>query len=501
MANAKNPVFLAVDLGAESGRVVAGHFDGEFIALEEVHRFPNGPVDVLGHLHWDVLRLWSDIKVGLAKAAQQYGRHIAGIGLDTWGVDFGLLDANDELLGNPYHYRDSRTDGMMERAFEKLSRGAIFEATGIQFLQLNTLIQLVAMVEARSPALDVAQTLLMMPDLLNFWLTGCKANEFSDVTTSQCYDPRAGTWAYGMLEQLGIPTRMFRDGAGDRIVPPGTVLGTLLPSVMEETGLGAVPVIAPATHDTGSAVAAVPMDPENAIYLSSGTWSLMGVESKVPIINETMLAYNLTNEGGVNGTFRLLKNIMGLWLVQECRREWQRAGEDHDYGEMVEMAAAAPAFGPLIYPGDDRFLAPGDMAPRIQAFCRETGQAVPETKGAILRCALESLALEYRWVAEKLDELTGRRLATIHIIGGGAKNELLDQFAADATGRMVVTGPIEATALGNVLVQAIALGHIDSLSEGREVVARSFELKTFAPRDTAAWDAAYQRYLGIRGES
>lgn len=498
MANREDLVFLAVDLGAESGRVVAGTFDGARIALEEVHRFANGPVNVMGHLHWDVLRLWSDIKAGLAKAAQRYGDRIAGIGLDTWGVDFGLLDANDELLGNPYHYRDARTDGMMERAFAKVSREAIFEATGIQFLQLNTLIQLVAMVEAQSPALDVAQTLLLMPDLLNFWLTGRKANEFSDATTSQCYDPRAGTWAYGLLEQLGIPTRIFRAGEGNRIVPPGTVLGTLLPSVMEETGLGAVPIIAPATHDTGSAVAAVPMNPDNAIYLSSGTWSLMGVESKVPIINAEMLAYNLTNEGGVDGTFRLLKNIMGLWLVQECRREWQRAGEDHDYGEMVAMAAAAPAFGPLIYPGDGRFLAPGDMTPRIRAFCRETGQVVPETKGAILRCALESLALEYRWVAEKLDALTGKRLGTIHIIGGGAKNELLDQFAADATGRTVVAGPVEATALGNVLVQAVALGHIGSIAEGREVIARSFELKTFESRDTAAWDEAYQRYLQIR---
>ena len=498
MSTIQDSVYLAVDLGAESGRVVAGAFDGARISLEEVHRFSNGPVNVMGRLHWDVLRLWSDIQAGLAKAAQRYGDRVAGIGLDTWGVDFGLLDANDELLGNPYHYRDSRTDGMMERAFEKVSREAIFDATGIQFMQLNTLFQLVAMVEAQSPVLDVAQTLLMMPDLLNFWLTGRKANEFSDATTSQCYDPRAGTWAYGILEKLGIPTRIFRDGDKDRIVPPGTVLGTLLPSVMEETGLCAVPVIAPATHDTGSAVAAVPMDPENAIYLSSGTWSLMGVESKVPIINAEMLAYNLTNEGGVDGTFRLLKNIMGLWLVQECRREWQRAGEDHDYGEMVEMAADARPFGPLIYPGDDRFLAPGDMSTRIQAFCRETGQAIPETKGAVLRCALESLALEYRWVAEKLDALTGKRLGTIHIIGGGSKNELLDQFAADATGRTVVTGPIEATALGNVLVQAIALGHIGSVAEGRDVVARSFELKTFAPRDTAAWDAAYRRYLGIR---
>ncbi len=493
MSNLKNLIFLAVDLGAESGRVVAGQFDGQCIGLEEVHRFPNGPVAVQGHLHWDVLRLWADIKAGLAKAAQTYGDRVAGIGLDTWGVDFGLLDAHDELLGNPYHYRDRRTDGIMERAFQIVPRAEIFERTGIQFIQLNSLYQLLAMAEAQSPQLEAAQSFLMMPDLFNFWLTGRKVNEFSDATTSQCYDPRAGTWAYGLLEKLDIPTRLFGE-----IAPPGTVLGTLLPALAAETGLPPVPVIAPATHDTGSAVAAVPMDPANALYLSSGTWSLMGVESPVPIINAAMLAYNLTNEGGVDGTFRLLKNIMGLWLVQECRREWQRAGAAYDYAALTQMAADAPAFGPLVYPGNDRFLAPGDMTPRLQAFCRETGQAAPETKGAILRCALESLALEYRWVAEKLDELTGKRLATIHIIGGGSQNELLNQFAADATGRAVVAGPVEATALGNVLVQAIALGHIGSIAEGRQVIARSFALKTFEPRDTAAWDAAYQRYLGMR---
>ncbi|HNT78843.1 MAG TPA: rhamnulokinase [Anaerolineae bacterium] len=493
MTDTKTLVFLAVDLGAESGRVVAGQFDGQRIGLEEVHRFPNGPVAVQGHLHWDVLRLWADIKAGLAKAAQTYGDRVAGIGLDTWGVDFGLLDAHDELLGNPYHYRDRRTDGIMERAFQIVPRAEIFERTGIQFIQLNSLYQLLAMAEAQSPQLAAAQTFLMMPDLFNFWLTGRKVNEFSEATTSQCYDPRAGTWAYGLLEKLGIPTRLFGE-----IVPPGTVLGTLLPALAAETGLPEVPVIAPATHDTGSAVAAVPMDPANALYLSSGTWSLMGVESQVPIINAAMLAYNLTNEGGVDGTFRLLKNIMGLWLVQECRREWQRAGATYDYAALTQMAADAPAFGPLVYPGNDRFLAPGDMTPRIQAFCRETGQAAPETKGAILRCALESLALEYRWVAEKLDELTGKRLATIHIIGGGSQNELLNQFAADATGRAVVAGPVEATALGNILVQAIALGHIGSIAEGRQVIPRSFALKTFEPRDMAAWDAAYQRYLGMR---
>lgn len=492
MTHASN-VYLAVDLGAESGRVVAGHFDGTRIVLEPLHRFPNGPVNVRGTLYWDVLRLWSDIKTGLGKAAELYGGRIVGIGLDTWGVDYGLLARDGSLLSNPYHYRDSRTDGMMEAAFRKVPRAEVFARTGIQFMQLNTLYQLVAMVEAGSPVLDVADRLLTMPDLINYWLTGRMANEFTIATTTQCYDPRAGDWAYEMLETLGIPTRLFGP-----IVPPGTVLGPLEAAVAAETGLGDVPVIAPATHDTGSAVAAVPMDPDNAIYLSSGTWSLMGVESKVPIIDDRMLTWNLTNEGGVDGTFRILKNIMGLWLVQECRREWQRAGEEHDYGEMVEMAAAAPAFGPVVSPEDARFLAPGDMTPRIAAACRDAGQAPPASKGAFLRCALESLALEYRWVAERLDELTGKRLETIHIIGGGAQNELLDQLAADATGRTVVTGPIEATALGNVLVQARALGHIGSVAEGRDVVKASFDLKTFAPRDTARWDDVFAAYLKVR---
>ncbi len=493
MGDKQDLVFLAIDLGAESGRVVAGRFDGQRVDLEEVHRFPNGPVAVRGSLFWDILRLWTDIKAGLGLAAERYGERIVGIGLDTWGVDYGLLARDSSLLGNPYHYRDSRTDDMMEAAFRKVPRAEIFERTGIQFMQLNTLYQLMAMVESDSPHLAAADTFLNIPDLLNFWLTGRKVSEFSIATTTQCYDPRTGDWAHAMLEKLGIPSRIFGE-----IVPPGTVLGPLLGSVAEDTGLGRVPVIAPATHDTGSAVAAVPMDPDNAIYLSSGTWSLMGVEVRTPIINDKMLAYNLTNEGGVGETFRLLKNIMGLWLVQECRREWQRAGQDHDYGEMVAMAAEAPAFGPLIAPGDARFLPPGDMTVRIRAFCKETGQQPPQSKGAFLRTALESLALEYRWVAERLDELTGTGLETVHIIGGGAKNELLDKLAADATGRTVVTGPVEATALGNVLVQALALGHLDSVAEGREVIQRSFDLKTFEPDKTAAWDAAYERYLRLR---
>ncbi len=485
--------YLAFDLGAESGRAVIGHLEDDHLHLEEVHRFANGPVQVLDSLHWDVLRLWSEIKQGLGLAARIYGERLASVGLDTWGVDFGLLAADDTLLGNPFHYRDSRTNGMMDVAFHRVARAEIFERTGIQFMQLNSLYQLLAMAQANSPALATAETFLNMPDLFNFWLTGRKANEFTIATTTQCYDPRARDWAHGMLEKLGIPTHIFGE-----IVPPGTVLDALRPSVAEETGCQSVPVVAPATHDTGSAVAAVPAEGEDYLYLSSGTWSLMGVEVGDPVITEQSLEYNITNEGGVNNTFRLLKNIMGLWLVQECRREWARAGEEYSYDDLTQMAAEAPAFGPIVLPGDARFLPLGDMPGRIQGFCRETGQTVPHTKGDIVRCALESLALEYRWVAECLDDLVGRRLPTVHIIGGGSQNRLLNQFTADATGRTVVAGPAEATAIGNVLVQALALGHIPSLAEGRAVVRRSLELMTFRPADSASWEAAYQRYLALR---
>jgi rhamnulokinase len=486
--------FLAYDLGAESGRAVVGHLESDRLRMEEIHRFPNGPVRVLDSLYWDILRLWADIKHGLGLAAQAYGSDLASIGLDTWGVDFGLLAADDTLLGNPYHYRDSRTNGMMEAAFEIVPCEEIYRQTGIQFMQLNSLFQLVAMARADSPALDAARTFLNIPDLLNFWLSGRKASEFTIATTSQCYNPGTHDWAREMLERLGIPTHMFGD-----IVQPGTVLGPLRVSVAEETGSGSLPVIASAGHDTGAAVAAVPATGSDYIYLSSGTWSVMGVEVKDPVINDRGLAYNFTNEGGVEGTFRFLTNIMGLWLVQECRREWARAGESYSYDELTSMAAEAPAFGPLVSLADNRFLPPGDMPARIQDFCRETGQRVPETKGEIVRCALESLALAYRSVAEGLDEMMGRRLPTLHIIGGGSQNRLLNQLAADATGRTVVAGPVEATAIGNLLVQAMALGHIANLAEGRALVRRSFEVETYVPQGTTAWDEAYAGYLALKG--
>jgi rhamnulokinase len=383
---------------------------------------------------------------------------------------------------------------MLEAAFQKVQRSEIYERTGTQFMQINSLYQLLSMVTAGSPALAAADLFLNMPDLFNSWLSGRKASEFSIISTSQCYDPRAGDWAWGVLERLGIPSRIFGE-----ILPPGTVLGDLQASVARETGCPSIPVIASAGHDTASAVAAVPATDADYIYLSSGTWSLMGVESDVPIINEQSLLYDFTNEGGVNGTYRFLKNIMGLWLVQECRREWANAGEEHDYAGLTRMAETAPAFVSLIPLSDSRWLPPGGMPCRIQECCRETGQAVPQTKGAIVRCALESLALEYRWVAERLDEIVGRRLPTLHVFGGGSRNRLLNQLAADATGRMVVAGPVEATAIGNLLVQAVALGHLSDLAAARALVRSSFELDIYEPRDVAQWDEAYGVYLGLSG--
>ncbi len=485
--------FAAIDLGAESGRVMLGRFDGARLTLEEAHRFPNIPVRAGDTLYWDVLRLWADIKHGLAASAQLAGDPLASVGVDTWGVDFGLLGRDDQLLGNPVHYRDARTEGMIDLACRRVGREAIFERTGIQFQPFNTLYQLLALSAQGSPQLEAATRLLTMPDLLHFWLSGAKANEFTNATTTQCYDPRARDWAWGLLEQLDVPTRLFGP-----VVQPGTVLGPLRTALAAELGLSGAQVITPASHDTGSAVAAVPYQGAGQIFLSSGTWSLMGVEVPQPVIDARSLAYNLTNEGGVGGTFRLIKNIMGLWLVQECRRAWAGPGEEHTYAELTALAEQAPAFASLVVASDARWLAPGGMPARIQAYCRETGQAMPATKGAMVRCVFESLALEYRWVAERLEGLTGRSFTTIHIIGGGAYNTLLNTFTADATGRTVVAGPIEATALGNILVQAMAGGHVASLAEGRALVRQSFPVAAFTPHSTEAWEAAYHRYLRLK---
>jgi len=482
------PSFLAADLGAESGRVMVGRLDGDRLSLSEAHRFDSRPARLPDGLHTDVLRIFAEIQHGLGSAARS-GDEIAGVGVDTWGVDFALLDGDGLLLGNPYHYRDAIGGTVMERAFARVPRAAIFAATGVQLMEINTLFQLLRLRERGSVALGAARRLLMMPDLFSFWLSGRAANEYTIATTSQCLDVASGRWATSLLERLSLPTAIFGD-----VVPPGTVLGDLLPHVAEEAGLPPKrPVIAVGGHDTALAVAAVPAAGEGFAYLSSGTWSLLGAEIPKPFVGEASRAANFTNEGGVGGTIRFLKNLCGLWLVQESRRHWGRQGDVDSYDRLTEMAATAPAFRSLVDVDDPAFAAPGDMPARIQAYCRQSGQPVPETKGEIVRTALDSLALKYRYVLAQMEGILERRLEPLHVVGGGARNRLLCQLAADATGRVVVAGPVEATAAGNVLMQAVALGHLGSLAEAREVVRRSFEIATFEPRTGPAVEDAYGR--------
>jgi len=484
--------FLAIDFGAESGRGVLGSFDGERLSLEEIHRFPNGPVSILGSLYWDFPRLCGEMKKCISAAAQKAGGALDGIGTDTWGVDFGLVGRGDVILGNPYHYRDKRTDGMMDEAFRRLPREEIFEHTGIQFIKLNTIYQLLAMVLEKSPLLDVAETLLNMPDLFNFVLTGRRVSEFTIASTAQLYDPRKQAWSEYVFEKLGLPLKIMAE-----VIQPGTVVGELLPSVAEECGTGRIDVITPGGHDTACAVAAVPTSTERYAYISSGTWSLMGAEIREPIINSKALEYNFTNEGGVCGTFRFLKNIMGLWLVQECRRAWEKDGQSFSYAELTEMAEKAKPFVSIVEPDYEPFMGIGDMPGMIADFCRKTGQPVPAEKGAFVRCALESLALKYRWTLEKLEEVMGHKCEVIHVVGGGTQNTLLCRLTADAANLPVLAGPIEATAMGNVMMQALARGHVSSISEAREVIRKSFDVVTYEPRHTPEWDDAYARFLEI----
>jgi rhamnulokinase len=476
--------YLAIDLGAESGRAIVGTIENGVLSLAETHRFSNTPVQLPDGLHWDILRLWSDIQAGIAASAAKY--QLASLALDTWGVDFALLDRNGVLLGNPFHYRDARTDGMLDEAFRCLPREQIFAQTGIQFMQINTLYQLLAMVLQKSPQLDVAHTFLTIPDLFNYWLSGKICCEFTIATTTQCFDPVRRSWALPMLEALNIPTRILPP-----VCEPGTILGKLSVDHIRFPESSAVPsVIAPACHDTGSAVVAVPAEDKDFAWISSGTWSIMGCEADAPCLDERALAYNFTNEGGVNGTWRLSKNIMGLWLVQECHREWNMS-----YDELTKLAAEATPFLAVIDLDDASFLHPGNMPEKICAFCAKTQQAIPQTKGEIIRVTLESLALKYRFVLERLETLTGKRLSPLHIIGGGTKNKLLNQLTANSTGRTVMTGPIEATAIGNILMQAIALGHIANLSEARAVVRKSFSPDIYQPDQRAGWDEAYEKLL------
>ncbi|MCS7337782.1 MAG: rhamnulokinase [Verrucomicrobiae bacterium] len=493
----KAKVYLGIDLGAESGRVIAGVWDGKKIKLEELHRFANGPVYIADSMRWDVLKLWSEIQTGLSAAAKRFGSAVVSVGTDTWGVDFVLLSKHDEILGLPYHYRDSRTRGALERAFKKVPRAEIFAQTGIQFMELNSLYQLIALYEHAPELLETADCLLFMPDFFHWCLCGSRAAEFTIASTSQFLHPTRRNWSYALLKKFRLPTHFL-----PKLVPPGTELGALRESVASQTGLKGAKVIAPPSHDTAAAVAGVPTTntgKTNWAYLSSGTWSLMGVEAPKANLSKRALELNFTNEGGVNHTYRLLKNIMGLWLVQQCRRAFDVRGAKYDYAQLVRLAAKAPALRSLVNPDDPSFFNPPDMPAAIQAFCRKTGQPVPQTEGELVRCALESLALKYRMVLLYLQELTGNRIDVIHIVGGGSQNDLLNQFAATACERPVLAGPVEATALGNVLVQAMASGEIGSLAELRQVVRKSFDVREFEPEQKLipTWRAAYERFVKI----
>ncbi|MEI6915650.1 MAG: rhamnulokinase family protein [Armatimonadota bacterium] len=484
--------FLAFDLGAESGRAVVGKLRDGRLELEVVHRFGNIPVRTLNSLHWDALRLFAEMKDGLRAAGRDH--ELASVGLDTWGVDFALIDKTGELLSNPHHYRDTRTDSTMDDVFKVVPKAEVFRQTGIQFMPLNTLIQMFALKRDNPALLDAAEKIILIPDLFNYWFTGEARCEYTEATTSQFFNPTEGRWATELLEALELPAHKLGE-----IIQPGERLGQLTQSVAEDCFVGRIPLITPATHDTGSAVVAGPAEGSDFVYISSGTWSLVGVESHKPVINEKSLEYNFTNEGGAAGTIRFLKNVMGLWVVQECRRQWEREGVSYDYARLTEMAAAEQPFVSLVDPDAQEFFVPGDMPARIREFCLRTGQKAPETPGQVIRTALDSLALIYRWVVERLEDLTGKPVPVIQVVGGGTQNKLLQQLTADACRRTVICGPVEATAIGNIIMQAIGMGAISNVAEGRQIVRRSFEMETYQPSPGTAdqVEEAYGRFLEV----
>lgn len=484
---------LAIDLGASSGRGMVGKFDGQKITLEEVHRFPNGPVNLNGSLYWDILRTFGEIKSALHNCALSDNRDIASMGIDTWGVDYGLLDKNGKLLENPYCYRDERTTkGIMEELFRVIPKEELYRITGTQFLNFNTIYQLYTLVKERPEALSNASDMLFIPDLLKYFLTGVKQTEYTIASTSQMLSAAERSWAYDVTDKLGIPRTLLGE-----IVAPGSICGNLLPAVREEIGGIDPKIINVASHDTAAAVVAVPSQKDDFIYISSGTWSLMGKELPEPCTTEKAFGYDITNEGGAERKIRFLKNIMGLWIEQESRRQWQRQGEDVSFNELSDAAVASEPLKCLINPDDLSFQTPGNMPRRIQEYCEKTGQYVPQTKGEIVRCIFDSLAMCYRRTVEMMDDVTGKKTPFINIVGGGTKEEPLCRLTADACGRPVYTGPVEATALGNIAVQAIALGELRDVKEARSVIADSFEIKCFEPHNTEMWDAGYEKFLKL----
>ena len=477
--------YLAFDLGAQSGRAVLAHLQSGILTTEEVHRFPNEPVDYGGSLHWDVPRLWLELRNALSRLGEV---ELAGIGVDAWGVDYALLGERGDLLENPYHYRDRRTEGIMEDVLGTVSKEEIYNATGIQFMPINTLYQLVAAQRRTPKLLAAAKYLLTIPDLFNYWLTGNATCEFTNATTTQMVDPVKRTWATNLMQRLELPANL-----PGPIVEPGSILGTLLPEITCHSSYAGATVIAPACHDTGSAVAAISAR-DGTAFLSSGTWSLLGTELDYPVITPEALRLNFTNEGGVNGTTRLLKNVMGLWMLQGCRQSWTARGFSYEYLELIELAARQPSFRHLVDPDDESFLRPSDMLASIDKFCTRTHQPIPKEPGAYVRAVLESLAFKYRLVLRNLEQVTGKQIEQIRIIGGGSKNRLLNQLTANATGKRVLAGPVEATALGNIAVQILATGEAASLEEVRAIVDRSFPTEIFEPMETDKWDQHAERF-------
>lgn len=485
--------FIAIDLGASSGRVILGRWDGERFELHELHRFANNPIHEHGSLRWNVGRLWEEIKSGLRTYTAQANMPLSGIGIDSWAVDFALLDSSGQLLGNPYHYRDRRTEAVPQQVDQHISPQRLYEITGIQRLPINTLYQLASMQLSHDKQLAEAGNFLMIPDLFHYWMTGHKVAEYSNATTTQFFDARERCWSTELLQKLHIPTHIL-----PHVVMPGTMLGDLLPIVRLEVGLRyEAPVIVTATHDTASAVAAIVGLDEHSAYISSGTWSLVGVEISEPILNEQARKLNFTNEGGGDGSIRFLKNVGGLWLLQECQREWQQQGQSYSWPELVALAEQSQPLSSLVDPDAPDFLKPDNMPAAIRTYCQHTAQPEPHSIGALVRCCLESLALKYRWVVTALEQLTGRTITTIRIVGGGSQNALLCQLSADACGRQVVAGPVEATALGNILVQAVACGLLPDIAAGREAIARSAQQTVYTPHSSAAWEAAVDRFESL----
>ena len=482
----KNVKVLALDFGASSGRAIVGTFDGEKISLKEIHRFTNDPVILVDTMYWDVLRLFHDIKTGLIKAKQE-GK-IQSLGIDTWGVDFGLLDKNGKLLENPVHYRDARTKGMMEKVFSKIDKEKLYNVTGNQFMELNTIFQLMAIKEQQPELLDRAETMLLMPDLLNYFLSKEKCTEYTIASTTQLLDAKSKKWSSEIIENLNLPKNIFTN-----IVQPGTKIGKLSKEISEELGIDSIDVIAVAGHDTQSAMVAVPTQEEDFIFLSCGTWSLLGTELAEPIINETSAKLNITNEGGAANKTSFLKNIIGLWLIQESRRQWIREGKEYGFGELEQMASKVGKIDSFIDTDNEEFIPAGNVPKRIREYCERTGQYVPQNEAEIVRCIDQSLAIKYRYALEQIEASTGKKYQAINIIGGGIQSKLLCQLTANVCGRKVIAGPVEATVMGNIALQLIALGEIKDIKEAREVIANSENVTVYEPQNDEDWDAIYNK--------